>query len=51
MFLIKTLCAEGLNPPSIDNPSYMAIPPFGIFSEPPAFGKTFPTISPQWNTR
>ena len=34
MFLIKTLCVEGLNPPSTDNASYMAILPFYIFSEP-----------------
>ena len=40
-----------VEPPSfIDNSPNMAVPSFCIFSEPRAFGKTFPTISPQRNT-
>ena len=34
------------NPPSIDNPLNGHPPRFNIFSKPPAFVKTFPTISP-----
>ena len=38
-------------PPSIDTPSlYGHALVFIFFSKPPAFGKTFSTISPQWNT-
>ena len=38
-------------PPSIDTPSlYGRALVFIFFSKPPAFGKTFSTISPQWNT-
>ena len=36
--------------PSTENIPYMVVPPCYIFFKPPAFGKTFMTISPQWNT-
>ena len=39
-------CTEGLKPPPIDNPLTWPCP-FYLFSEPPAFGKTFSTILPQ----
>ena len=39
------IVCKDLKPP----PSYRE-PPFYIFSEPPAFAKTFLTILPQWNT-
>ena len=37
---------EGLNSPFYRQTPYMAIPLFGIFSEPPAFGKIFPQYRP-----
>ena len=44
-------CTECLNTPSIENPHYMAIPSFYIFSKTALFGKTFLTMLPQCNTR
>ena len=42
----KSLTKESLNPPSIDNPSPIwTSSRFSLYSEPPAFGKTFNKIA------
>ena len=48
-FSLSISVCKKFKPPSIDNPLH-GYPPFYILSEPLAFGKTFPTISSQWNT-